>query len=268
MLLTICSMKKHIVAYDVETTGLNPQKDFIIQLVLKKIDSKSLEVIDTREWYIQPIHTYEISAQAQEKHGITKEFLKTHGVSLKDIAQEVLDFFEDCDVLTYNGNSFDVSFLYSNLKQVGYEFDISDRIFYDAFLMYKKLHPSTLEAVYEYYTGKELEGAHNAFNDVDATIEIFKHLHQGLGDKWEGLTRDEMTQMDENKIYSPEKSITIRKEGDEDLITFANGKHKDEEFMKVCKQDPSYIKWFMESVATDYTKKILREYYSKHRPTK
>lgn len=71
-------MKKHIVVYDVETTGLNPQKDFIIQLVLKKIDSKSLEVIDTREWYIQPIHAYEISSQAQEKHGITKEFLKEH----------------------------------------------------------------------------------------------------------------------------------------------------------------------------------------------
>ena len=258
-------MKKHIVAFDVETTGLNPQNDFIIQLVLKKIDSETLQVIDTREWYIEPIHAYEISSQAQEKHGITKQFLKEHGVALKDIAQEVIDFFDDCDVLTYNGNSFDVSFLYSNLKQIGYEFDIADRVFYDAFLMYKKLHPSTLEAVYKHYTGKTLEGAHNAFNDVDATIEVFKHLHQGPGDKWEGLTRDDMLEMEENKIYSPEKSITIRKERDEILITFANGKHKDEEFMKVCKQDPSYIKWFMDTVASEYTKRILRDYYREHR---
>ena len=56
-----------------------------------------------------------------------------------------------------------------------------------------------------------------------------------------------------------------RIEETEDFLIAAD---KDEEFMKVCKQDPSYIKWFMESVATDYTKKLLREYYSKHRSTK
>lgn len=250
-------MKRDIVAFDVETTGLNAQKDFIIQIALVKFDSLTYEVKDSKSWYINPLHAYEITPQAFEKHGITKEFLNKNGVALKDVAQEILDFFDNCDILTYNGNSFDVNFLYSNLKQVGYDFDISNRTFYDAFLMYKTLHPSTLEAVYKHYTGKELDGAHDAFNDVNATIEVFKALHDQ-----EALTTEEMNEMEENKIFSPEKSIKIVPSG---VIYFATGKHKDEEFMKICKQDPSYIKWFLDNVASEYTTKILREYYKSNK---
>lgn len=261
------TIMRDIVAFDVETTGLSPQKDFIIQLALVKIDASTLETKETKQWYINPLHAYEISQQAFDKHGLTKQFLTEHGVNLKDIAQEIIDFFEGCDVLTYNGNTFDVNFLYSNLKQVGYDFDITDRIFYDAFLMYKQLHPSTLEAVYYHYTSQTLENAHDAFADVNATIEVFKHLHQGPGDKWEGLTRAEMDKMDVNSIFSPERSITSKPglENGENIIVFTTGKHKDEEFMKVYKQDPSYIKWFLENVASEHTKKVLRQYYIAHK---
>lgn len=258
-------MKKDLVAFDVETTGLNPRKDFIIQLAMIKLDSETLNVKEQKKCYIKPEGEYEISPQAFEKHGITKEFLKSNGVNLKSVAQKIIDFFEDCDVLTYNGNNFDVNFLYSNLKNVGFDFKLEGRVFYDAFLMYKRLHPSTLEAVYKYYTGDELEGAHDAFNDVKATIEVFRYMQD-----MEGLSMEEMRELDENKLYSPEKSIIVKQvAGSDDSssvyenceIVFASGKHKDEEFMKVCKQDPSYVKWFMENVASDYTKSVLREYY-------
>lgn len=259
---------KDIVAFDVETTGLNPQKDYIIQLAMIKLDSKTLEVKEQKKCYIKPEGDYEISPQAFEKHGITKEFLKQNGVNLRSVAQKIIDFFDNCDILTYNGNSFDVNFLYSNLKAVGFEFNIEGRIFYDAFLMYKKFHPSTLEAVYEYYTGQALDGAHDAYNDVKATIEVFRHMHQGPGDKWEGLTRDEMDKMDENILYSPEKSITVRLLEEGKMITFAMGKYKDEEFMSICKKDPQYIKWFMDNVASTYTKNVLKQYYMERRESK
>ena len=37
--------------------------------------------------------------------------------------------------------------------------------------------------------------------------------------------------------------------------------------MTVAELDPGYIKWFMENVASDYTKAVLREYYKKNRKT-
>jgi hypothetical protein len=76
-----------------------------------------------------------------------------------------------------------------------------------------------------------------------------------------------MDKMEENYIDSPERSVCYKPgiNPDEKIIVFATGKHKDEEFMKVCKQDPSYIKWFMENVASEFTKNMLRTYYNKHR---
>ena len=243
---------KDIVCFDVETTGLSQKEDFIIQLSMIKINS-SFKELDRKSWYIKPVHNYEIKPTAIEKHGITKEFLEENGVNLKDIGQEIIDFIGDCDLLTYNGNSFDIGFLYKDLKIVGFELDIQNKICYDAFLLYKTLYPSTLEAVYKRYTGKDLEGAHNAINDVEATIEVYKAL------------RSESVDIDENifNIASPEGSIKrVNIDGVESLV-FAFGKYKDDEFYSVYKKDPQYIKWFLNNIASEYTFNMLKKYCEK-----
>ena len=78
-------MNNYIVAYDVETTGLNPKEDFIIQLAMIKFEKVTFEVVSKKNWYIKPAHKYTINPQAQEKHGISKEWLDENGVYLKDI---------------------------------------------------------------------------------------------------------------------------------------------------------------------------------------
>ena len=39
-------MSKTIVAWDVETTGLDPKNDYIIQLSAVKIDTKTFKLVD------------------------------------------------------------------------------------------------------------------------------------------------------------------------------------------------------------------------------
>lgn len=250
-------MNKYIVAFDVETTGLSTQNDYIIQLAMVKFDRTTKEIIDTRNWYIEPAHTYEIAQGAFEAHGITKEFLKENGVSMKKICPEILDFVKDCDYLTYNGNSFDVKFLYKDMALFGYEFPMEGKVFFDAFTLYKVYHPNTLSAIYKNMTGKDLEGAHDALADVKATIEVFGALQTE-----QLVTQEEWSEMDECQLLSPEGSIRRAKDMNGDIV-FAVGKHKDEEFCTVYKKDPSYVKWFGENVATNYTKKILNEYVRK-----
>lgn len=248
---------KDIVCFDVETTGLSQKEDFIIQLSMIKVNSQ-FEQLDSRNWYIKPVHNYEIKPTAIEKHGITKEFLEKNGVNLKDIGQEILDFMEGCDILTYNGNSFDIGFLYKDLKIVGYELDINDKVCYDAFLLYKMMYPSTLEAVYKRCTGKDLEGAHNALNDVMATIEVYKSL------------REENIEVDESvfNIISPENAIRrVVIDGKESLI-FSFGKYKDDEFMSVYHKDPQYVKWFLGNMASQYTFNILKKYCQERKNNK
>ena len=248
---------KDIVCFDVETTGLSQKEDFIIQLSMIKVNSQ-FEELDRRNWYIKPVHTYEIKSTAIEKHGITKEFLDKNGVNLKDIGQEILDFMEGCDFLTYNGNSFDIGFLYKDLKIVGYELNMEGRICYDAFLLYKMMYPSTLEAVYKRCTGKDLDGAHNALNDVIATIDVYKAL------------REKNIEVDENafNIVSPENSIRKVVIDDAESLVFSFGKYKDDEFMSVYYKDPQYIKWFLENIASEYTFNMLKKYCQERKKTK
>jgi DNA polymerase III epsilon subunit-like protein len=252
-------MNKYIVCFDVETSGLSPQTDYILQLAMIKLDAETLETVDQRNWYINPAHAYEISQGAFEAHGLTKEFINKNGVSLQSIGQEIIDFVEDSDYLTYNGNSFDVKFVYKDLQLVGFEFPIEGKIFYDAFSIYKLYHPSTLSAVYKNLTGKDLEDAHDAFADVKATIAVFGALR-----KEQSVTNEELSNMQENQMISPEGSIRrATNMGDGDCLVFSVGKYKDAEFCEVLKKDPSYVKWFGENVASEYTKKMLNDYYKR-----
>ena len=70
------SKNKFIVCWDVETTGLNPKEDFMIQLAVSKFSKETMEIIESKKWYVKPAHNYTISPQAQAVHGLTKEFIE------------------------------------------------------------------------------------------------------------------------------------------------------------------------------------------------
>ena len=250
---------KYIACIDVETTGLNSQLDYIIQLSACKMDKESMEVIDTFNYYIKPIHKFEISPSAEAVHHISTKFIMENGVPLKDIIDDFLKFIDDCDYLTYNGNKFDIKFLIKDFKLVGYEFPIENRLFYDAFAMECRLNPRDLQSVYKKYTGEGFEGAHDSLEDVKATCEVFKQqlTHHKL-------TLDEISQWDENIILFPEDSIrNAALKGEPMKLVFKIGKYKDSELYHVCKTDPMYLKWWAQSVAAPYTRKIVYEYLKK-----
>lgn len=250
-------MNKYVLAWDVETTGLSAKEDFIIQLAAVKFDKYSGEQIEANKWYIKPAHKYEINPKAQEVHGLSKEFIEANGVYFKEVAPIFFEMMKDADLLTYNGNSFDIKFLYEECKRWDLEFPVIGKKCFDAFTMECRLAPRNLGAIYKKYTGKDLEGAHDALNDVIATGEVFFAQQKEYN-----LTYEEIETWDENNLITPDG--TIRRSYN-DTIVFAVGKYKDVEFMDVCKKDPGYIKWYMENLASNYTKTILNEYYKKNR---
>jgi DNA polymerase-3 subunit epsilon len=254
-------MHKYIVAWDTETTGLNPKEDFIIQLACVKFEKATGDVIAEKSWYIKPAHSYTISPKAQEVHGLTKEFINENGVYFKEIYQEFFKLIEDSDLLTYNGNSFDIKFLNEECKRWGLELPVYGKMFYDSFSMECRFAPRNLGAVFKKYMGYELEGAHDALQDVKATVKVFQEQI-----KQNNLTYEDINLYQENNLLTPDGTIRNAAAPGEDLkIVFAVGKYKDSEFMDVSKKDPSYIKWYMENLAADYTKKVLKEYYTKNR---
>ena len=124
-----------IVCFDTETTGLDVQKEHIIQLSLVKLElgtnpqaesegnrETEWKVIDQRDWYILPEGEFTIPAEAEAVHHISKAFLLENGVSLRSVYDELIAFTNGCDMLSYNGNGYDAPILHYNLKRLGLDF--------------------------------------------------------------------------------------------------------------------------------------------------
>lgn len=257
-------MNHYITAFDIESTGLSQIEDYTIQLSAIRFRKDTFEIVKEFNHYIKPIRNYEIKPGAFEAHGLTKEFIEENGVPLKDVAGEFIEMFDDADVLTFNGNRFDVNMIYKDLLMIGIEFPLEGKVFYDSYGMEVRLNPRNLSTVYFNYTGRCFEDAHNSLADVRATIEVFKHQLEVI--KEDNESGEEVDDWTENHLYSPEGSIrNAGGPGEPERIVFNIGKYKDQEFMAVCKNDPGYIQWFRDKVASPYTWRKLTKYYKEHR---
>lgn len=98
------------VALDLETTGLDPRFDDIIECAAIKVSNG--EVVDRYESLVNP--GYEIDGFITNLTGITNEMLST-ARSIVDVLPEFLDFIGDSVVVAHNAN-FDINFLYDKAE--------------------------------------------------------------------------------------------------------------------------------------------------------
>lgn len=240
-------MKKNLVCIDVETTGLDKKNDVIIQIAAVKVDGNTLEKINSIKYYIKPTIDFTISEGAYLKHGLTKEFILENGKTMKEIGQEFIDFIEGCDILSYNGNAFDMMFLDKDIHNAGFKIDWSVYDSIDVYNIECQISSRKLENVYKKYTGKDLVNTHDAYSDVMATIEVYKYQREIVN------TTDFIS-----KIISPDGLVRYDKLNQ---LVFTFGKYNGIDVCKVCKSDPQYIKWLFENGISETTKNTIKEYY-------
>lgn len=244
---------KNLITFDLETTGLDRSKHFIIQIAAIKTNPKG-EIIDTLNEYIQPSGSYSIDLGAYFKHHITPEFLKDKPY-FKDIAPKIIEFFSpDCAILTYNGLSFDIAFLSSELERAGYELDFTKFDCYDAFLEEKRRHPNTLEGTYKRYNeGISMEdsglSAHDALSDVKATYYIF-------------LKQQEENGYGPEKMFGEDNVLSIMDFNGNNEVCFNFGKYKGVSLTYVAKYDQGYLKWCVSDKSNfgKHTKEYIKNY--------
>lgn len=244
----------NLVVFDLETTGLDRTKDQIIQFAGIKFDTETKKITDSLNLYIQPVGAYTITIPAYMKHHIAPKFLedKPH---LKDVAEQIINFIGDNDILTYNGNSFDIPFLKTELNKYGYDIDFMNRKCYDAFIEEKRRNGINLENTFKRYSGKTMEEAglqaHNAFSDIKATASIF-------------MKQQEIEKYDAPLMFGEDNVIIESKFGDSVEICFGIGKYKNVPIEYVAQKDQGYLNWcvsdkcnFMNSTK-DYIKTYIK----------
>ena len=243
-------LEKPIVFFDLETTGVNIATDRIVEISILKVFPNGNK--ESKTWLVNP--EIEIPKEAAEIHGITNEEVVTEP-TFKELAPEVNKMIEGCDLAGFNSNRFDIPLLAEELMRAGIDFDMNDRKAVDVQNIFHKKEQRTLSAGYQFYCGKELEGAHGAEADTNATYEILLAQIE----KYDDLEND-VKSLSEFSTHGKRGDfagfILINDDGQE---IFSFGKYKGRTVEEVLKENPGYNNWIQNADFPLYTKKVLRE---------
>ncbi len=162
-------LKKPIVFFDLETTGVNILRDKIVEISYIKVLPSGEE--EEKTLRVNP--GMPIPAEATAVHHITDDDVKDCP-RFKDVAKELARVFQGCDIAGFNSNRFDVPLLMQEFATAGVEIDMARHNFVDVQNIFHKMEQRTLVAAYKFYCGKDLEAAHSANADTRATYEVLK----------------------------------------------------------------------------------------------
>ncbi|WP_298370298.1 3'-5' exonuclease [uncultured Lutibacter sp.] len=243
-------LKKPIIFFDLETTGINIAKDRIVEISILKVFPNGNK--ESKTWLVNP--EMEIPKEASDIHGITNEKVVTEP-TFNELAPEVSKMIEGCDMAGFNSNRFDIPLLAEEMLRAKVNFDMKDRVAIDVQVIFHKKEERTLSAGYNFYCGKSLENAHSAEADTLATYEILK----AQLDKYDDLEND-VNLLSEYSTHNKRADFAgfiMFNDEKEEIFTF--GKYKGQKVVDILTKDKGYYSWIQNADFPLYTKKVLSE---------
>jgi len=255
------NLKRPIVFFDIESTGVDVATDRIVEISFLKIfpDNKK-ESLTVK---INP--TIPIPLSSSLIHGIYDKDV-ADSLTFNDLAKQFFNFLANCDLGGYNSNKFDIPILAEEFLRAGIDFDLKGRNLVDVQNIFHQMEQRTLKAAYKFYCDKDLIGAHGAEADITATYEVLLaqlkryenvEIENKAGKKVVPVVNDMKLLHDFSK-NSNNVDLAGRIVLDEKGIEVFNfGKHKGKAVLEVFKSEPSYYSWMMNGDFPLYTKKVL-----------
>lgn len=162
---------KYVTVFDFETSGLDPQKDQVIEIAA--IRCKGDKVVSEFSTLVQ--FDGNLNPKIVELTGIEQEDL--HYGLTEDTAFRILNRLLIDSLLVAHNATFDLAFLHYTLMRLAkrsFSNPFIDTLTISRDLLY---YPHTLKDTCDHYA-VTLEGAHRAMNDVYACWEIYKRFAQ------------------------------------------------------------------------------------------
>ena len=234
---------------DLETTGVNISLDRIVEIAIVKINPDGTQQVKRK--LINPMMP--IPKGASDVHGITDDMVKDAPV-FKQVANEIKQFIDHCDIGGYNSNRFDIPMLIEEFLRVGIDFSTDGRKLVDVQKVFHMMEQRTLSAAYKFYCQKNLDGAHSAEVDATATWEVLEaqvERYPQIGNTVESIVKftGEDDIVDFARRFVRENGVEV----------FNFGKHKGKPVTQVLKEEPQYYDWMMKGDFPMNTKQKLTE---------
>jgi DNA polymerase-3 subunit epsilon len=257
------NLSRPLAFFDLETTGIKVTTDRIVEICIVRVATDNTTKIKTLR--INP--EMHIPEEVTAIHGITDEDVKD-SPKFSEIAHELIQFLDNCDLAGFNSNHFDIPLLAEEFFRAGIDFDLKGRRFVDIQNIFHKMEPRNLRAAYKFYCGKDLINAHSAEADTLATYEILvaqldryqdAEITSKNGKTYKPVTND-IKALSEFSIASRNVDLIghiVYNPNDVEVFNF--GKHKGKPVSQVFKDEPSYYDWIMKSEFPLSTKKVVTE---------
>lgn len=275
------NLKKPLVVFDLETTGLDMVKDRIIQLSYIKVYPDGHE--ERVNYLINP--EVPIKPEITQLTGISDADVKDCP-TFKQLAKSLSEIFAGCDFAGYNSNHFDIPLLAEEFLRAGIDFDFSKCRLIDAQTIFHKLERRNLAAAYKFYCGRRMEDdfeAHRADQDTEATYRVLQaeldHYTESkqleLGENPEGrVLQNDMdflaafSKVNNNVdfagriVWGEMKDRTgktvLDKDGKPVMTEYFNfGKYKGRTVAEALRLDAGYYSWILQGDFTYNTKQVL-----------
>ena len=184
----------NILPFDTETTGIpdwparsnSPHQPHIVQLAAVLVDTSGAYINESMNVIVRP-DGWEIPQDMIDIHGITLEKAMDEGIAEADALEQFMCLYRRTDWRIAHNTTFDNRMIRIAMKR--YDPDgVSDADWKDKTKYYCTLQNSkkimggkdghTLAECYLHFTGKVLEGAHDAMVDTRACLEIYQEINK------------------------------------------------------------------------------------------
>lgn len=253
------NLKKPLVFFDLETTGTNIATDRIVEIAILKVHPNGNK--ESKTWLVNP--EVKIPEEASAIHGITDEKVAKEP-TFKKLAPKINKMIDNCDLAGFNSNRFDIPLLAEEMLRANIDFDMNNRKAIDVQVIYHKKEQRTLSAGYKFYCGKELENAHSAQADTNATYEILKAQIDKYSDIENSV--EALSEYSEQAKRADFAGFILIDENNKEIFSF--GKYKGQNIEEVLKENPGYNAWMQQADFPLYTKKVLRKIRERMRKPK
>ena len=243
-------LKRPLLFFDIESTGLDIPADGIIELSFVKVFPGGEERIKT--WKIKPwdyiraaqIH---INPEASKVNGVTDDMV-AGCPTFYEVADEVAEWIKDSDLAGFNSAKFDLPMLaeeFERVKMAGKKIDIDLHAprMVDVQNIFHAMEPRNLRAAYRFYCGGEdFDNAHTAEADTVATYKVLK----AQLDRYPEQLKNDVEQLSSfvGRKYVDFSGHLIYNDEGEPCVNF--GKHKGKTARKVFETEPGYFSWIQQ----------------------
>ncbi|MBR4079323.1 MAG: 3'-5' exoribonuclease [Christensenellaceae bacterium] len=205
--------RREYISVDIETTGLDPQKNRIIELAAIRIKDgeateKFSELIDPEE---------KVSGFITELTGITNDML-AGARKIEEVLPEFLEFIGDSVILGQNVR-FDIGFIDENSRKLlgrAFENDYIDTLRISRMLFKEYRHHRLCDQIERFGIGESVE--HRALADAEQTYRCYEYMMRYMQENGIGFE-----QKKETKRFIRAKDILPQKEIDGNSAFFGKG---------------------------------------------